>query len=154
MIHRSSRHVYGYLGIVEVACHALQNDGAISQGCPNLTEAQVELGLNGTQCLQAELVGIVHGQQWSHQLVQLLLGLLFLNHHPLLQPAYRFTAISGANCGSVSSRLAAAAAAAEVLRCFVTSSIDVKSEICITSYTVQQQKQQQQQQKQHQQQQQ
>ncbi len=48
MIHRSSRHVHGYLGIVEVACHALQDDGAISQGCSNLTEAQVEFGLDGT----------------------------------------------------------------------------------------------------------
>ena len=48
MIHRSSRHVRGYLGIVEVARHALQNDGAISQGCSNLTEAQVQFGLDGT----------------------------------------------------------------------------------------------------------
>ena len=91
--------MHEHLGIVEVACHALQNDGAIPQGCPNLTEAQIELGLDGTQCLQAELVGIVHGQQWSYQLVQLLLGLLLLNHYLLLQPIQTFMAISGANCG-------------------------------------------------------
>ena len=72
------------LGIVEVAGHALQDDGAVLQSGPNLAEAQAEFGLNSTQGLQAQLLGIVHGQERRHQLVQLLLGLLLLYHHSLL----------------------------------------------------------------------
>ena len=76
------------LCVVEVAGHALKDDGAIFEGGPDLTEAQAELGLDGTQGLKAQLLGIVHDQQGSHQLVQLLFGLLLLNYHSLLQPAW------------------------------------------------------------------
>ena len=75
------------LGIVKVASHALEDDGAVLQSGSHLAEAQAELGLDGAQSLQAQLLGIVHGQQGSNQLVQLLLGLLLLDHHSLLKPA-------------------------------------------------------------------
>lgn len=75
------------LGVVEVAGDPLKNDGAVFEGGSNLTEAEAELGLDGPQGLQAELLRVVHGQQRRHQLVQLLLGLLLLNHHSLMQPA-------------------------------------------------------------------
>lgn len=43
--------------------------------------------MNLADGLQAELIGGVHPQQRSNQLVQLFLGLLLLNDHILLQPA-------------------------------------------------------------------
>ena len=72
------------LAVIEMASHALQNDGAVLEGGPNFAEAQPESRLDGTQGLQAQLLGIVHGQQRGHQLVQLLFGLLLLYHHSLL----------------------------------------------------------------------
>lgn len=75
------------LGIVEVAGDPLKDDGPIFQGGPHLAEAQAELGVDGAQGLQAELLSVVQGQQGRHQLVQLLLGLLPLDHHALMQPA-------------------------------------------------------------------
>ena len=76
-----------HLGIVEVTSHALENDGAVLECGAHFAEAEVELGRDGTQSLQGELVGVVHGQQGSHQLMQLLFGLLLLDHYALLQPA-------------------------------------------------------------------
>lgn len=70
-----------------MASDPLKDDGAVFQGGPHLTEAEAEPGVDGAQGLQAELVSVVQGQQGSHQLVQLLLGLLPLDHHPLMQPA-------------------------------------------------------------------
>ena len=40
-----------YLGVVKVAGDALQDDGSVPQGGSHLTEAQVELGSDGTQGL-------------------------------------------------------------------------------------------------------
>ena len=70
-----------------MASDALQDSGAVLQGGPHLAEAQVELGLDAADGLQAELVWMVHAQQGRYQLVQLLFGLLLLNDHALLQPA-------------------------------------------------------------------
>ena len=52
-----------YLCGVEVAGDALQDDGPVLQGGADFTEAQVELGVDGANGLQAELVRVVHAQQ-------------------------------------------------------------------------------------------